>query len=276
VAGTTIIVPADADPSAHLYAFDVVSGEVRWKVPFPQGIATTPILQRDRLIVLSATGTLSAIATATGETIWKGTPAGALAAMPRIPSPAAEGGRVFLGDNAQTFFAVDAADGKTIWKKDVGTRLNTSIVVAGNEVLGGTSAGILHHLSVDSGRTKRTTQLGGLPYGTLISAPPFVLILVKDDKGARLVAYDAAKGQVAWSQRTASEWTTYRPLVNGSAVIVGNEEKEICEFALADGARRRCMSVGGVPRGLGRSADGDLYVGTLSGNVLAFSSNAKP
>jgi hypothetical protein len=36
------------------------------------------------------------------------------------------------------------------------------------------------------------------------------------------------------------------------------------------------MSVGGVPRGLGRSADGDLYVGTLSGNVLAFSSNAKP
>ena len=60
------------------------------------------------------------------------------------------------------------------------------------------------------------------------------------------------------------------PLVTGSTVIVGSEEKDLCAFNRDDGALRWCRSVGQIPRGLGISADGILYVGSLSGVVQAF------
>lgn len=268
--GGDIIIPADAGSSAHVYRFDVASGDVRWKTPFAGGVATTPLLRDGRLVVLSAAGTLASLDARSGEVVWKITPAGALEPIPRIQSPAEADGRIFFADNNRTLFAIDAKNGRQIWKKDLGARLNTSLVVAGDEVIGGTADGLLHHLDVRSGDTKRVTKLNGLPYGTLISARDALLILVKSD-AARLVAYAPGDGAVLWEQTTPDEWTTYRPLVAGDLVIAGNEARELCAFHLTDGEQRWCTAISGVPRGLGIAADEALYVGTLGGKVFAFS-----
>ena len=77
-------------------------------------------------------------------------------------------------------------------------------------------------------------------------------------------------GFLKWKRETPKEWTTYRPLVTGSNVIVGSEERDLCAFDRTSGEVRWCRSVGQIPRGLGVSSDGILYVGALSGVVQAF------
>jgi outer membrane protein assembly factor BamB len=264
-----IIVPTDADEIGHLYSMDVRSGDVRWKVPFHGGVATSPLLVHDRIVVVSAEATVAAIDPSQGKVVWKVAPAGVTRLLPYIPSPATDGERVFFGDNTGKLFALDGANGKIIWRNDLPARLNTSLVVVGKTLIGATIDDFINFIDVDSGKLSRRVRLDGHPYGTLISSPPLLLILVKSDQ-AKLVAFDTVKGEIRWESSTPREWTTYRPLLLGSTVIVGNQDKQLCALNMSDGKPRWCRDISGVPRGLGVSPDGTLYVGTLSGKVMAF------
>jgi outer membrane protein assembly factor BamB len=267
--GNAIIVPTDAEPTGYLYSFDVQSGDLRWKVPFKDGIASTPLLVDRQLAIVSSDGEVAAIDPSTGRVSWKIAPAGTARSLPRIPSPASANGRIFFGDNTGKLYALEAASGKTIWHKDLSARLSTSLEVVGKTLIAGTVDGYLYRIATDSGDVMERFRLSGLPYGNLISSAPLLLILVKGDQ-SKLQAFDTTTGKVRWEQRTPREWTTYRPLVSGSTVIVGSEEKNLCAFSLSDGTLRWCHEIGQVPRGLGISSDGILYVGTLSGKVLAY------
>jgi outer membrane protein assembly factor BamB len=136
-------------------------------------------------------------------------------------------------------------------------------------VIVGTADGNLHWINVKSGEVKKRVQLGGMPYGTPVTSESLLFVLVSMGK-SRLVALDAATGAVRWEQETPKEWTTYRPLVADSVVIVGDDDKNLCAFDRATGVRRWCRPVGETPRGLGISRDGILYVGSLSGIVQVF------
>ena len=189
--------------------------------------------------------------------------------MLRVPSPAAADGRIFFADSAGRVFALDQVTGKTIWRRELSSRVNTSLLVIGKTVVAGTSDGYLVRLAVDTGEVASRLKLAGLPYGTPISSPPLLFMLVKSDQ-ANLVALDTTTGKIRWQRATPKEWTTYRPLVVGMSVIVGSEDKDLCAFDVADGSPRWCRVVGGVPRGLGISDERVLYVGTLAGRVSAY------
>lgn len=267
--GDRIVIPSDADPSAHVYCFDVLGGDLLWKVPFEQGVATTlAAVGKRALAVVSATGTVAALDSDSGKLLWSTKPGGSVAAIPRIQSPAADDRRLFVASNNGKVFAIDARSGDVVWRKDLGSRVNASLTLIGKTLYAGALDG-LYLINPRSGAVTRKISVGGHVYGTLVSAPPLLLLLAKSDR-ARIVAFDTVRGEIRWQRETPREWSTFRPLVTGSIVIVGSEEKELCAFALGDGAVRWCRSVGGVPRGLGSSADGMLFVGTLDGKVLAY------
>lgn len=272
VLGDALIIPTDAEQTGYVYSFDARSGDLRWKVPFKGGVATTPLLVGKQLFVASVDGTVAAIDPSSGNVAWKVSPSGATTSLPWVPSPAAADGRIFFADNTGKIFALDAATGKTIWRKELSSRVNTSVLVIGKTVVAGTSDGYLVRLASDTGEIAARLKLPGFPYGTLISSPPLLLMLVKSDV-ANLVAFDTTADKIRWQQPTPKEWTTYRPLVVGPTVVVGSEDKELCAFDMSDGGTRWCRAVGGVPRGLGISGDGVLYVGTLGGRVSAYRFN---
>jgi len=269
VLGERVIIPTDSDPKGHLYSFDTASGDLLWKLPFSQGVATTPFLIDGRVVAVSAQGEVVAVNPKSGEVVWHEVPAGGLQPLPYIPSPAGAAKRIFIADNTGKILALDAATGATVWRKTVSSRPNTSLTVVGDMVVLGTADGYLNWIATDSGEVKKRVRLEGIPYGTAILASPLLFVLTAGAKG-NLVALDAATGAVRWNQETPREWTTYRPLVTGSTVIVGSEEKNLCAFDRTSGELRWCRSVGQVPRGLGVSNDGMLYVGSLSGLVQAF------
>ncbi len=267
--GDRVVIPTDSDPKGHLYSFDIASGELLWKVAFGHGVATTPLLIDDRIVVVSAQGDVAAIEPESGKVLWRVAPAGVLKTIPYIASPAHAAGRVLVADNTNQILALSAKDGATLWRKTLSGRANTSLIVIGENLIVGTADGYLNWLAVKTGELKKRVQVGGIPYGTPVSSGPLLLVIVSTGK-SKLVALDATTGAVRWEQETPKEWTTYRPLVTGSVVIVGNENKDLCAFDRANGQPRWCRPVGQTPRGLGISRDGILYVGSMSGVVQAF------
>ena len=268
--GGRIVIPSDADPKGHLYSFDVASGDLLWKLPFKHGIASSPLLVGDRVIAVSSEGEVIAVEPKTGEVVWNEAPAGTLKATAFVPSPAYAAKRIFIGDNTNKLFALDAATGATLWRNTLPARTSTALVVAADMLVLGTEDGYINWIALDSGDVKKRIRLeDGRPYGTPILAAPLLFVLAASAQG-NLLALDAQSGAVQWKQQTPKEWTTYRPLVTGSTVIVGSEDKDLCAFDRANGDVRWCRSVGQIPRGLGISSDGILYVGSLSGVVQAF------
>ena len=259
--GKRVVIPTDADPKGHLYAFDTASGKLLWKLAFDQGVAVTPLLVDGRVVAVAKRGEVVAVDPDRGAIVWRQR-LGDVSTW----SPAALGKRIFIAEKTNDVVALDAATGATLWRKSVGGRPNTALVVIGKTLVVGTQDGDLHWLALDSGEAKKRVSLGTMPYGTPIYAPPLLYVLAKGN----LLALDAESGAVRWKQETPREWTTYRPLVTGATIIAGTEEKTLCAFDRMTGETRWCRDVGQVPRGLGADGDGTLYVGSLSGVVQAF------
>jgi len=264
------VIPTDADPEGHIYSFDTASGDLLWKVPFPHGVATTPLLIDERVVAISVAGEVVSIDAKSGKVLWLKAPAGTLKPFPRVRSPAHAAGRVFVADNTNRILALAAATGETAWNKTLPARVNTALLVVGNSLVSGTEDGYMNWLAIDSGELTKRIRLGeGYPLGTPILASPLLYVLTGGEKGT-LIALDAESGAIQWKQETPKEWTTYRPLLAGSSIIVGNAEKNLCAFDRLSGESQWCRSTGQTPRGLGISNDGILYVGSLSGVVQAF------
>lgn len=268
VAAGSLVVPSDAAPSAFVYAFDADTGKVRWRMEFEGGVATTPLAAGNAVIVASATGKVARIDAASGKAVWSVAPDGARPVLPYIQSPASDGRRVYFASNSPKLFALDAPNGTVVWRKDFPARINTSLQVHGGTLYAGTADGHLYALDPASGEVRRRISLGGMPYGTLVVTPPLLVTLVAA-KPAKVVALDLSTYTTRWERTTPREWTTMQPLVHDGTVIAGNEEKELCAFALDSGETRWCTPVPQVPRGLGTSG-GMLYVGTLNGRILAY------
>lgn len=269
ILGERLILPSDSDPKGHLYSFDIASGELLWKVPFNHGVPTTPLLSGDRLVVAGWQGDVAAIETKSGKILWRVTPLGTLETELYIPSPAHTADRVLVADNTNRILALAPSDGATVWRRTLPGRPNTALVVLGDDLVVGTADGYLNWIAIESGEVKKRTKLGGVPFGTPVRSDGLLLVLAGSAK-SRLVAIDVATRGIRWEQETPKEWTTYRPLVTGSLVIVGNEDKDLCAFDRVTGERKWCRAVGQIPRGLGLSKDGILYIGSRNGIVQAF------
>jgi outer membrane protein assembly factor BamB len=74
VAPEAVIVPSDGHEAAQLYSFDPQRGTLHWKTPFSGGVGTDPVRLDDRsLVVVTPTGSISAIDAARGRILWTST-----------------------------------------------------------------------------------------------------------------------------------------------------------------------------------------------------------
>lgn len=76
VLGDHVVMPTDSDPKGHLYSLAIASGDLLWKIPFDQDVATTPLLVDGRIIGVSAQGKVVAIDPKDGKIVWHAVPAG--------------------------------------------------------------------------------------------------------------------------------------------------------------------------------------------------------
>ncbi len=145
VNGQRLLIDGNADGGIH--AIKVRTGEKVWDFKLAErGINASVVFWKDRVFAChseenidsAAMGRVVSIdATGKGDVTkthekWRidGIPAG-------YSSPAIDGGRVYLFDNAANLMAIDAETGKILWRHSVGTVMKASPVVVDGKILVG-------------------------------------------------------------------------------------------------------------------------------------------
>jgi outer membrane protein assembly factor BamB len=271
-----VVVGSDARPMGQLYAFDRTSGEPRWKIPFPGGVASELYRHGETVLAVAVGGEVWAVDLATGYPLWTFEEAPEEARGSLSLDPALAGDRLLVPWRSGTVDAFDAGTGVHLWRRELGVGLNTSAAVAAGELVVGSLDGRLYRLRPETGEVLGSIDTGGALYGDLTVTGGCLLALwaeggideTMEAAGPHVLGcLEPGLEKVRWRHTSEREWSTFRPLAWEGLVIAGGRDTLVALDA-ASGDLLWEHPIDGVPRGLGAS-DETLYVGTLSGKVLA-------
>jgi outer membrane protein assembly factor BamB len=194
---------------------------------------------------------------------------------------AVQGSQLFAADDKGGVFALNASNGKTLWKTQLNTSLGGAVGASPSSVLVGTLKGEVISLDAATGkerwRAKTSSSMVTPPQGT----DSTVIALTNDN---RLFAFDAVTGEQRWTYDHSMPILTYRtqatPVIVDDQVFVGFDNGQLLSFALADGQLRWSTRVA-QPKGrteLDRMVDIDstpivdgpfVYAGSANGRLVS-------
>lgn len=237
VAGGRIYV-GSAD--GHVYAVDLDGRQV-WKTGLGTAVTASPAVAGGRVFVQGRTGEVVALAAASGAVEWR-VPTGADAPLDwgfesgdlYVSSPVVTGGKVLIGGGDGHLYALDAANGKTLWKVKTGGRVRSSPAVSDGVVYAGSMDGSLYAVDLATGQSKwRFDTVGaslksgnfGFDRKTIQSSPAVVdgTVYVGSRDGF-LYAVDAATGKERWRQDHKASWINSSPAVWDGKVYAGSSD----------------------------------------------------
>jgi outer membrane protein assembly factor BamB len=278
--------------SEMAYRLRAADGEVVWRVPlgpvFPEifgdGPRSTPLVEKDVVYVLSATGRLHALGTKDGSRLWEldlvkqlgsPTPQRGFAS-----SPIVDGDLLLLeagGTEGRAVVALDKATGKIRWSAlngEPGYATPVAVTIAGvrQYVFILYTEGAIVSLRTDGKVHWRHPWRTGAIASPLFLPPNRIFASATDDAGAVLVEIGSADGPEG-TQATVREVWNSRVMKNhfSSSVLY---EGHIYGF---DNASLKCIVAGTgeqkwVQRGYGKgsliAADGLLYILSDQGQLL--------
>jgi len=156
----------------HVYAFERTTGAVLWKYKVnDRGVASDIIRVGEDSCFVTLGNELVCVDLETGKPKWsfRSSYSGTDDCL-TCSSPAVSEGRVFFGGLDGFAYALDADNGKLVWKRDLGAKVTTSATVKGNSVYLGTDKRRVYRLSADSGEILGDATTDATPYGHLIPA----------------------------------------------------------------------------------------------------------
>src|SRR5207237_843054 len=161
-----------ASADGKLTALNRITGEVRWSSDLHEELTTTPTLSGGRLYVMSSEESVTGVDAETGKSLWKfhrDPPAGFTIrgnSRPRVSH-----GSVFAGFADGPLVALGRADGKVLWKLNLGNdRYATPGAVSGGLLLLSLDRGPLIAVDAVTGRTR-----GAFDPGSGFSAGPLAI-----------------------------------------------------------------------------------------------------
>ena len=251
----------------HVYAFERETGNVRWKYKVSErGVASDVLRLGHNVYAVTLGDEVICLDLDTGRYKWSFHSGFSGQDFHWTSSPAVIGDRVYFGGLDGTVYALDSQTGKQIWKKDLGARTTTSIVLHGRHLYVGTSNRRMYRLDSNSGEVLSDLATESTPRGHLVIASDSLLVFMGDEI---LASLDLSLKKLRWSAEASKEWTSARPYLWRGTVLGGNR-RELTALRVADGMRLWSHQFPDVVRGIGAS-DKILYVGSLPGSVFAYS-----
>ena len=257
----------------HVYAFDRETGTVRWKARTqPYGFPTDFARSGASLFAANFAGELLAIDTSTGAVRWKYS--GKAMGPEMLPlAPAASESRVFFAERSGKVSALDSKSGGVVWSRELKEQIRTSVLLAGSSLYLGTAGKRVFAIDSGDGKVLAEHSIEDAPAGKPTAAGDAIYLLAGGDQKccSSVVSLDRSLKQVRWTQKApeGAQWDSPRPLVWKDSLLVGTDRGELHAFKLTDGSLLWKRQFKGAIRSIG-SADGILYLGTLSGTVYAY------
>ena len=260
-----LIVVATDGQMGHLYAFEPLTGAVRWKYRVEwRGLASDIVRSGDNIYAVTLGDELVCLDLETGAPKWTFRSS----APPKLffwtSSPAVIGNRAYFGGLDGIAYAVDARSGKLIWKSNLGARISTSIASRGGDIYVGAANRHLYRLDADSGKVLADLAVDAEARWRLIVVSDSLLAFLGPQT---LASFDLSLKEARWSAKASPNWTSARPYVWRDEVLAG-DGAELVAIRTSDGTRVWSHRLPGTIRGIGVSDD-VLYVGTLKGPVFA-------
>jgi outer membrane protein assembly factor BamB len=188
-------------------------------------------------------------------------------------SPTVAAGKVFFGGVDGNVYALDAQTGKAVWKRKIGSRISTHLIIADKHLYLGAVDNNIYRLNLESGSVVSSFTVSATPVGSITNTGNSLIAFLNSKGGAggaeTLLCLDLALRKARWSQTIQGDWSLTRVHVHRGDVLAGSEAGEVAAYRLTDGAKHWSHIFKGVIRSIGGSDD-VLYIGTLNGMVYAF------
>ncbi|MFL5819730.1 MAG: PQQ-binding-like beta-propeller repeat protein [Solirubrobacteraceae bacterium] len=186
--------------NGYMYAFDVRRRRLIWRFgPTGGNVASGVALTATTAYFASYGGGVYGLNRFTGRLRWKTVVRGARDNLvPFYSTPALARGRVLLGGNDGSVYALDARTGAQKWRFDAEGYVYASAAIRGGRLYIGDFGGGFHALSIKTGREIWRHQMGPiLGSATVIRNVVYVSSL----RPSRTVGLDPDTGRVVWRFR---------------------------------------------------------------------------
>ena len=288
-----------ATREGRIFAVSESGGQLRWSVQTGKAlplvhaatgwdlIISSPVVSGDRAIIGAADGHVYALGLTTGKILWRGQTQGRVRASPSVAE-----GMVIVGSFDGCVYAFDLVTGAERWvHHTLGDSLDSqkygfdrrsiqsSAAVDGGSVYFGSRDDHMYALDARTGaRRWSVPHLGpaGREDGSWIVGSPAVnggRVYVGSSDGHDILAFDAATGRTLWRSETQSNILA-SPLLVGDALIAATIQTsapwgDLLALDPASGAIRWRLRLDGGTWSSPAAADGEIYLGTEAGTVLA-------
>jgi outer membrane protein assembly factor BamB len=218
IAGKTVYV---GSWDGHLYAVDLLTGELRWKYKASNEIKSSPSVFGEVVYFGDETGDFHAVDAKSGAKLWVfRTEAGI------ISSANFAGDRVIFGSYDQYLYCLSAADGSLIWKfQTEGYVHGTPAVSNGVAVITGCDS-YLRLVSLESGKEEKSIELGDY-----VAASPATLDhrAYAGTFGNRVVGIDLQDAKILWRYENPKKQFPFysSAAITNDVIIVGGRDKMI-------------------------------------------------
>lgn len=250
----------------HVYAFEQLTGEVRWKHRERIGVPTDVVRLADRVFAVNLADELICLDLATGRLEWRFAGGPSNDEFKMTASAAVRGRHVYFGTLEGKVHAIDARTGKATWTTSLGDRVSATLLVDRNDLYIGTSAGRMLRLNRKTGAVAAECALPDTPHFTPALTRDSVLVFAGKES---FICLERSLERVRWAQTGSSPWRSSQPLVIEGKVLVGDLAGGVVAFDIDTGIQLWARTLGGDIRSIG-AADGLFYAGTKEGMLYAW------
>lgn len=266
-----LYVASDPD-QGHVYALDVVSGDVLWKWASGTGVSSDLLAHDDRLLAVTLDNELVALGRYDGAVLWRTAPTERMRTVV-TPTPVILVEDVLFARADGVLSRRHLVDGAVQWERSFEAAVTTDLTLVDEGLVLGFEDRRLALVSPEDGSVLRSVELSGTPAYRWFFDGSGRLIGMTDLVGPqrRLICVDLTTFEILWSAAPPDdqEWTTAQPMLLEDSVLVGTTASELVLVSKSDGSRSESFAVEQPPR-VTRLENSHLYVGTYDGMLLVY------
>ncbi len=213
----------------HVYAFDRLTGAVRWKYRVNDwGVVSDVLRLKNNVYAVTLGDELVCLNLEDGKVKWTfhSGYSNQTQNFHWTSTPAVLNDHIYFGGLDGIVYALDANSGKQIWKRDLGGRVTTSVAAHEHDLYVGTSKRHIYRLNSDSGDVLSDFPTDSEPRWSLVLVDDSLVVFLGDEV---LASIDLSLKKVRWSAEASKEWTSARPYLWHGAVLAGNR-RELVAF----------------------------------------------
>jgi len=269
----TIVIGTDSPDTGYIYALNIETGELRWKVEIPEGAAANMLRIGDSVITVTLSDKALCLDFATGKERWSVDSGSSQTAGDRVfgdfnwtASPATDGDKIIWGRHDGLVMALEPEKGRVLWQTDLEATVTAHPMLVGSDLYVGTLDHRLYRLKAETGERIASLELEAAPMWEFTPIDGGLMVLLMGAES--FVAVDLALSKTLWRLDAEETWSSFRPARLNDAVLVGADDGDLIAAHVKTGEILWKRRLGGNLRGIGVHEE-ELYVGNLEGTVFA-------